>query len=417
MIRWEVIDTNLTQPILILNDKVFNPIEVMVLCNNTNTIKRNFSSMEVDRRKFRIISFKQLGITSDWEKDLFARANKLGQNISSVSEADIEIIKLLYSLCICIKPCWISRQLIKKKSTTEDIFRLYIEKYSYNFDYKRIKNFSYVDKLICNKKKQRFLLLKEILLLLWNKIVEKSSSAIGDVHQVLTKSMYTKSIEKEHPNWMINCQYTYSESNSGCIFLTAQDGSKRLFIKGNENPVFESIKNEIHINQLLKQDIVSNELFLLSYNSSKRYKWIAFPFIDGILLSIHIKRGLLNKRELGLLASFLFNCLDCLSSHDIIHRDIRSGNIMCIINKEYEVESFRLIDFGCSVFKGNDIWGDSIWDRHMASVVCGENRYNDLIVDDAASAYLTYIECGGDSGDIYSKKFLKRIGVSYYMRR
>ena len=417
MISWDSIETIIIEPILILNDRAYNPIETVILCSDKHAIKKNVPTLSDTDGCFRVLSFDQLGITKKWKAELFDRSEKIGHKVYLLSSEDAEIIKMIYALCICKKNCWVSKNLELAEYQLESKLAMYLERYSYTFNSIKIRNFDYAKRIFTMYRNHLILSWKEKITIFYDKLIEKPFRIAGRVYRSLTRKKYMKSITATHPDWEIDYYYKCSESNSGCVFLSVKDENNKIFVKGNEPPVFKSIKNEICINNQLKNDAVAKEVFVLSVAADSFFRWIAFPFSDDILLSDQIKERPLNQNELELLARFLLKALDCLAAKKIVHRDIRLENIMCKLNTEGEVKSFRLIDFGCSVFDGKDIWKYSLCDRHMADVVCGENRYNDITVDDAAAAHSVYIECGGEKGDVLSGEFLKRIGRYYYSRR
>ncbi len=75
---------------------------------------------------------------------------------------------------------------------------------------------------------------------------------------------------------------------------------------------------------------------------------------------------------------------------------------------------FRVIDFGCAYSGGmNRISFDDRFDKLCKGWVCSDFKYFEGIADDAASAYRTYIFCGGALNDEYAMRLHALIGRRY----
>ncbi|MGN0485174.1 MAG: hypothetical protein ACI4HI_16650 [Lachnospiraceae bacterium] len=200
------------------------------------------------------------------------------------------------------------------------------------------------------------------------------------------------------------------ESSSGCVFLRVQKESKDWFIKGNESPVFHSIRNEIAVQKRLLSYHFENHYLYMSL-CDRNGAWIGYPFENKRTLRHILKERQLTNDELKRLGLFLLSTLDELYEMNIIHRDYRAENIMAEEDTDKTIKAFLLFDFGCSVMDGKDVWGEkTFWNQYLAHQVCGEGRYNERIVDDAAAAYAVYLKCGGNPDDPEAKEIEKRIG-------
>lgn len=200
------------------------------------------------------------------------------------------------------------------------------------------------------------------------------------------------------------------ESSSGCVFIQVQKGDKHWFVKGDESPLFHGIVNEINIqNRLMERGADKNYLQMEAFNRDLR--WIGYPFENKRTLRHILKERTLTEEELRRLGLFIIETLDGLNEMNIIHRDYRIENIMAEEDGEGAVVAFTLFDFGCSVMDGIDIWKKgTFWDNYLSRQVCGEGRYNERIVDDAAAACNVYLKCGGKPDDRLLKEIEKRIG-------
>ena len=190
----------------------------------------------------------------------------------------------------------------------------------------------------------------------------------------------------------------------GCCFIHAGD----IFVKGNEYTArTNSFRTEV--NEQKKLEGLSDEdkaLFICMksyYDGEKKY--IVYPFVEGVTLSSH--KGF-SREQLDKLGDFMLKALDILYKLGIVHRDFTSWNIMC------EGDRFRLFDFGCAYSGEPDMLGsDKKHDAAIKSGLTGSYRYSQRIRDDAASAYMTYLYCGGSPEDECAVKIKSLIGRLY----
>ena len=142
-------------------------------------------------------------------------------------------------------------------------------------------------------------------------------------------------------------------------------------------------------------------------------KWIGYPFLKYEDLSGLIKKRSLTEKQLQKLGLFLCESVEEMKSINIVHNDFRTDNIMIVLRDNEDIE-FRLIDFGCAYVDGKGPWSNNYWGRYFGNVVCGDYRYSNWIVDDAASAYLVYIECGGGEEDTFARKLKDLFGKTLF---
>ena len=197
----------------------------------------------------------------------------------------------------------------------------------------------------------------------------------------------------------------------GCTFIMS-DG---MFIKGNENTLLtNSFRNEVNAQKkLLTLSAKDREAFICMESFCDEEKqFIVYPFVHGITLSEYCSNnGSLSSSDLEELGRFLVKALDELYKVRIVHRDLSSRNIMYCPDEQ---DKFMLFDFGCAYSGEPDIFSDNkYFDEHIRTIVCGNLRYDQNMWDDAASAYCTYLQCGGKPDDQYAVKIKSLIGRSY----
>ena len=161
---------------------------------------------------------------------------------------------------------------------------------------------------------------------------------------------------------------------------------------------------------------LSKENYLHDLAGEKNY--LMLPFEEVPTLSKYILNNKVDIKFMKSLTDFCIRVLKELESKGIIHRDIRPENIF--VYKENEGVDFKLIDFGCSVYKNKEnLLNNSIFKLDFETA--GVNyRAGVRTWDDAGSCYVM-IKWMLDDYDIEGKELLdkisKRIGMLYYTER
>ena len=201
----------------------------------------------------------------------------------------------------------------------------------------------------------------------------------------------------------------YRGASAG-VFIKDSD----TFLKGNELAEYAGIPNEIKIRKSLNELNTRTSNFISVKDYSEENKWIKYPFMHYPDLHAFAQNNKLSAKHLDKLGKFLVNLIDELQGQHLNHNDLKPNNIMVLTNNDNDEIDFLLTDFGCASYKGSNPWANhQIWGHYFSKRVCGKYRYDDCIIDDAASAFLSYIECGGDSSDQYAHALINRIGRQY----
>lgn len=202
---------------------------------------------------------------------------------------------------------------------------------------------------------------------------------------------------------------------SGALLIESHGSLGHLFIKGDKWSIYNSIINEIRAQRKLV-DCVDKNWYMQMVQYDARNGWIAYPFVQYRSLGDG-KKNLLDTSALNELGDFLIDILDKMYENNIVHCDLRPDNIIVQTLENGHVQ-FELTDFGCAYVEKVFPWKNSGgWGSYLSRTVCGDYRYNENIVDDAASAYLVYIELGGKTGDYAALEISKRIGRNYMFVR
>ena len=82
----------------------------------------------------------------------------------------------------------------------------------------------------------------------------------------------------------------HGEGASGCTLLKVTTEDNTYFIKGNELPVYQGIRNEINIQQRLLDNLGEEETWYLPMNGcDSLHRWIRYEFMDIKLLSKYME--------------------------------------------------------------------------------------------------------------------------------
>ena len=204
-------------------------------------------------------------------------------------------------------------------------------------------------------------------------------------------------------------------SNSGGNIYIFNVGENKYFIKGNEPGPIQTIKNEVTVQKRIIDSEEDKNLFVLMEKHADDYSWIKYPYVPYDTLDDYLKKHRLDCDSIRLLGSFLCNILDVLYRNNIVHNDLRDTNIMVVTDQSGRVEKFLLIDFGAASIDGRSPWTLDFYEgKYLIRNVCGDYRYNEFILDDAASAMLVYLEAGGMPDDEAAQAIRSKIGRIYY---
>jgi len=416
---------------IIIDDDVLNPNEKLVI--SYRKIDKKLKDIFAGDRKnvtrynrekvIRFVMFKELGINSNWTKYLLNNSAKIEDNIFRPCFIDAVWIMYVYVNSFCDKNYWLYNNVIEiirseyKINSFDDIYQTLNE-------YLRIKNIKFMplkfnnyDTINCLNNRmfeKGYFKIKLIYKNVINVFITKIIRAQIILYQFFTREKYINKIEEDYNKHDLVILNKKGTSASGCVFAITNDNEQKMFVKGNESPLYNSIKNEIQIQYILKASECRTDKFLYMKEHDKNLKWIAFPYVNNQTLREYIKLKNLDKVELDMFGDFLLEVLNNLNNTKVIHRDLRLENIMVIKNWYGSIEKFMLFDFGFSVYANNDQWRTKkVWDKRLIKIVGGKNRYNDYIVDDAAAAYCMYIDLGGEVDSFYANTLKSHIGNIY----
>jgi len=132
----------------------------------------------------------------------------------------------------------------------------------------------------------------------------------------------------------------YSASGTVCP-ATVRETGDTVAIKKMEielQPNKELIITEIEVMRGLKHDNIVN--YIESYHIGSEL-WVVMEYLDGGSLTDVVTETVLEESQIAGICERCLNALAFLHSQDIIHRDIKSDNILLGMNGEV-----KLIDFG-----------------------------------------------------------------------
>ena len=417
--------------VYVIDDREIDPLEIIVIISQIDRKATESLSEFADficdedgeRRKLIWMNEKKFGLIS-WTASWRKRYQKKEDNIYNLSIEDRDAFTLWMAFFMSEKSTWLrinATQVIKGRysySSDNELYIFlakYIKKYKIHPKYKCICDMPVIFAEIQNKRELLTYRLVQFRLKIYRKAVLKRLTIETFFHNLRNKKRFIKNLKKEGTlpeRWeVIN---SGKGSSSSTLIKAYRDGWIE-FIKGNELKEYNSLPNEISAQKKLCENYqYPHERWYLGMTSAgKNEKWIGYPFLKYVDLSAFIKENTLSDKQLEKLGMFLCEAVEKMKKINIVHNDLRTDNVSLTIQENQDIE-FRLIDFGCAYVDGKSPWVNNYWGRYFGNVVCGDYRYSNWIVDDAASAYLVYIECGGKQEDKFAQKLKDLFGKTLF---
>lgn len=386
---------------LILDIESINPIEIIVITRKPRRVKKNikklFSESKgnlIDNKSVCVLPRNILFLTHV-SSLLNKCVDDFGNEIKKWPE-DVRRFALIYYYLFS------SKNLVKKLiADTLDVDKSDDLQLNMQLD-------TYLRKLgsrIDTKKVQRERLFERVE----HRMVLEEISFVVRAHNLLTRRKYYSFVH-EHFKFEPNQYYDISKkSGTDCILIKQITENGAVFIKGNA-PRICNLDNEINAQNRICSFFPNNDIFVKMNEYGADKQWISYSFVDGLTLKELCKTDSLDSVMLEKLGVFLLEVLSKLKQIRVSHCDIRPENIM-VCDKKCE-SGFVLIDFGGAAIDEKLQWKKNTRiNNYYKRTIGGYCRYNDRIIDDAASALLTYLECGGDIHDSVSKELLKKVGT------
>ena len=407
---------------IILDDLECNPIEVLFFLDTVpETLKsenNRFGFVDDGRKRIIVLqTFKEAGL-AEW----YRKKQKNGFDISS---EDIAFLWLNVAYCLSNRASWLRSNIIfrymkrfmKDEKGVEDFFVDYTLKndvkirHAYNTIYpRRIGNrITVLGKAGINLyKKMNLLRMRTYFRLKFYRIgKDKNHSCASFIDRLISENVISaNSYDSEGKSF---------NSNSGGNIYIFNEGDNKCFIKGNEPGPLQVIKNEVTVQKRIIDSEEDKDCFVLMERHADDYSWVKYPYVPYDTLDDYMKKHRLDRDAIKLLGMFLCKILDVLYRTNIVHNDLRDANIMVVTDQSDRVENFLLIDFGAASIDGNNPWNSDIYEgQFLIRNVCGDYRYNEFILDDAASAMLIYSEAGGMPDDEAAQMIRSKIGRLFY---
>ncbi len=418
----------ISEECVIFDDFVVNPIEIVLFARNRSRLlkelkKRNllFFFENQKERHVRVMTYRELGIRrleEVWHKN---GQRGLG-NCLFLSEEDKEAFISLYIWTYTTRDSWVRSTALHtlkcKYSFNEEqlVHRLvvYLKANKVKLYLRRIVNLP--DEIRASIGSMRYILftLKRLL----RRVVRRGLLEIlvlrGFFHRLFSRKRYMKSLMKSPqirgqlvPMWGL-------KGSTECRFVKEIIGKEVFFVKGNEMPLYCGLKNEVSAQKVLRETQGEEDWYLpmVDYDAER---WIKYDYVQMCGLDDYLKGGKkLDKEALQVLGDNLILMVGKLQKIKLRHSDLHPGNLLLDIDEKGNVLRFVLTDFGCSSLEGSFPWDrENRWRKYFAKDLCGKYRYSESIVDDAAAAYLVYIDAGGSRGDEISEKLYRMIGNSF----
>ena len=406
----------------ILDDPECDPVEILFFLNTVpETLKsesNRFGFIDDGRKRIIVLqTFKEAGL-AEW----YHKKKKSGFDLSS---EDTSFLWLNVAFCLSNRASWLRsniiflymKRLMKDDKGVEDFFVDYTLKNDVKITHANNTIYSRrIGGRITVSGKARINLYKKMSLLrmrtyFWLKFYrigkDKNHSSKAFTDRLISENVIsTDSYDSEGRSF---------NSNSGGNIYIFNVGENKYFIKGNEPGPIQAIKNEVTVQKRIIDSEEDKNLFVLMEKHADDYSWIKYPYVPYDTLDDYLKKHRLDCDSIRLLGSFLCNILDVLYRNNIVHNDLRDTNIMVVTDQSGRVEKFLLIDFGAASIDGRSPWTLDFYEgKYLIRNVCGDYRYNEFILDDAASAMLVYLEAGGMPDDEAAQAIRSKIGRIYY---
>ncbi len=419
---------------MILDDCEINPNEIIVLVKEKKNLVKNMQNEGISwiisngdkKRYINIVTYSELGI-SQWTANMVKNGIYISDNIQMPSEED-NIAFFLYYVFLFAKThnwlCYNATEILMQRLDVSDLGDLeswlagYIGKYNYNVRLKNIVKLpAAITEQLAPLQKVR-VSLGQFRLKLFRKLNLKILGKRASLYNRFTRSRYIDYLKKTgavEKDWtLINHGGTGS---SGCTLIKEKRDGNTFFLKGNEMPLYEGLKNEIAAQKkLLKTVGNAADWFLPMSDCDPELRWIRYEYVTWELLSKYKNKHSFTKEELAVFGEYLVMILDKLYEMNIVHNDFRSENMFVRTKADGTLDKIVLTDFGCSSIDGSFPWKkNTYWGKYFSRGVCGKMRYNENIVDDAASALLVYLSVGGNSEDSSALKMKERIGRLFFV--
>lgn len=386
-------------------DKSINPLEIIVITDNTSKLngimqKQKLDYLYIDEQKtrVRVKSFRELGLKY-CKQYLLRYSKEFGKDVVGWDEKIYDLVLLSLYINDLKNESWVNRQImlylsqhhdISDKNDIINLFKTLLNEIKLDFDWG-----TYNRGILYNRIFHK-LAIKEITFLIAAHINKTSDSY---VETMKNKCLETEKIER----------ISGKNNGSACTLIRKYDKEDCFFIKGNAPGIY-SLSHEICAQKRLKSVDNADSLFLLMNRCDDNDNWIEYPYVELISLADYAKNHILTRKELDSFGEMLIAVLDILKHQNIIHSDLRENNIM-VSTGENDATIFKVIDFGGAVIDGVSPWKkNDIINKYYRRYICGNYRYNKYILDDAASAYIMYINAGGNSSDKCACEIKKRIG-------
>lgn len=394
----------------ILDDKEINPLEILIIASNKRKMKSLLNKNSVcqvtdgDRDRLACVrSFSEVNV--DLNKFKFSRMEPY-QKLYTFEKTEEDILWFVYSVVLAKRDNWLRRNTISVLSSRHCLGEC---------DEKKVNEWL---KMQCERLGvplpcRSFIgQIGNIRYRLFRKVSFNYMGRRNIIHNKLTRKKFFVELKKQG---VISTRWKeiVGSGLSGCTYIQIWKEQECIFLKGNAPSDISGIKNEINAQKLLLRSKCDSSHFISAVDYSEENGWICFPYMSNSSLGDVLKGRELKKGELELLFDFLVSILDELYAFGIVHNDIRPENILVETNEVGEIYGYKLTDFGCFSIRGNTPWNTGKrLEKLYCMEMCGNSRYNNFAVDDAAAAAYLYQLAGGCDEQCI-EKLHKQIGKSF----